>query len=142
MVDKWKIKRGLADAINDHDLHRILDCFTPDAILVSPVGLAEGREEVEWVFEQFFKGFPDLHLNVWYEATETDDPMVVEWTGTGTHTGPFLLPDGRELQATGRRITVRGTCSSFVEHDRITTHREYYDQFELFAQLGLHLSSD
>ncbi|MEU8274497.1 hypothetical protein ACFYOK_02605 [Microbispora bryophytorum] len=38
--------------------------------------------------------------------------------------------------------TVRGTCSSFVEHDRIARHREYDDQFELFAQLGVHLSSD
>ncbi len=48
--------------------------------------------------------------------------------GTGTHTGPFLLPDGSELEATGRRITLRGTCASFVEDGKVVTHREYFDQ--------------
>ena len=89
MVEKWEIKRGLADAINDHDVHRMLDFFTEDAVFVSPVGMAEGHEQIAWFFEQFFKGFPDLHLAVWYEATNTDNPMMVEWTGTGTHTGPI-----------------------------------------------------
>ncbi|WP_204044959.1 ester cyclase [Acrocarpospora phusangensis] len=142
MVDKWAIKRGLADAINDHDMHRMLDFFTEDAVFVSPAGVAEGHEQIAWLFEQFFKGFPDLHLTVWYEATGTDNPLMVEWTGTGTHTGPFLLPDGRELEATGRRITLRGTCASFVENEKIATHREYFDQLELYSQLGLRLSRD
>ncbi|SNT59855.1 conserved hypothetical protein, partial [Streptosporangium subroseum] len=74
MVDKWEIKRGMADAINAHDVHRLLDLFTEDAIFVSPVGMAEGHEQIAWLFEQFFKGFPDLHLTVWYEATDTDNP--------------------------------------------------------------------
>ncbi|MEO3812401.1 ester cyclase [Sphaerisporangium sp. B11E5] len=142
MVDKWEVKRRLADAINDHDVRRMLDCFSEDAVFVSPVGLAEGREEIVWIFEQFFRGFPDLHLTVWYEATSTDNPLVVEWTGTGTHTGPFLMPDGRELEATGRRITLRGTCASFIEDEKIVTHREYFDQLELYSQLGLHLAMD
>ncbi|GII27058.1 ester cyclase [Planotetraspora mira] len=142
MVEKWEIKRGLADAINDHDVRRMLDFFTEDAVFVSPVGVAEGHEQIAWFFEQFFKGFPDLHLAVWFEATDTDNPMMVEWTGTGTHTGPVLLPDGQELEATGRRITLRGTCASFVENGKIVTHREYFDQLELYTQLGLHLSRD
>ncbi|MBP2702219.1 ester cyclase [Microbispora sp. RL4-1S] len=142
MVDNWEVKRELADAINDHDVHRMLDLFTENAVFVSPVGLAEGRDEIVWIFEQFFKGFPDLRLTVWYEATGTDNPLVVEWTGTGTHTGPFLLPDGQVLEATGRRIALRGTCASFVENGKIATHREYFDQLELYTQLGLHLSRD
>ncbi|MBO4275567.1 ester cyclase [Microbispora triticiradicis] len=142
MVDKWETKRGLADALNDHDVHRLVDLFTEDAVFVSPVGLMEGREQIGWFFEQFFQGFPDLHLAVWYEATGTDNPLMVEWTVTGTHAGPFLLPDGRELDATGRRITLRGSCASFVENGKIATHREYFDQLELYTQLGLHLASD
>ncbi|MEW9529711.1 ester cyclase [Microbispora sp. NPDC049125] len=142
MVDKWAIKRGLADAINAHDMQALLDLFSEDAVLVSPAGMAEGREQIAWLYEQFFRGFPDLRLTVWYEATDTDRPMMVEWTATGTHTGPFLLPDGRELEATGRRITLRGSCASFVENEKVVTHREYFDQLELYTQLGLHLSGD
>ncbi|WP_034386029.1 ester cyclase [Herbidospora cretacea] len=139
MVDKWEIKRELADAINDHDIPRMLDCFTEDATFVSPVGLAEGHEQIAWIFEQFFRGFPDLRLTVWFEAVNSDDPLVVEWTGSGTHTGPFLMPDGRDLEPTGRRIALRGTCASFIDDGKIATHREYFDQLELFSQLGLHL---
>ncbi|WP_061290373.1 ester cyclase [Herbidospora cretacea] len=142
MVEKWEIKRALAAAINDHDMHRMLDCFAEDATFVSPVGVAEGHDEIAWIFEQFFKGFPDLRLIVWYEAIGNDDPLVVEWTGTGTHTGPFLLPDGRDLEATGRRISLRGTCASFIDNGKIVTHREYFDQLELFSQLGMHLAMD
>ncbi|MFC4530928.1 ester cyclase [Sphaerisporangium dianthi] len=142
MVDKWEVKRGLAEAINDHDVHRLLDFFAEDAIIVSPVGLAEGHDQIAWLYEQLFKGFPDLHLTVWYEATGTDNPLMVEWTETGTHSGPFLLPDGRELEATGRRITLRGTCASFIENGKVVTHREYFDQLELYTQLGLRLSGD
>lgn len=139
MVDKWQVKRDLADAINDHDVPRMLDLFAKDATYVSPVGVAEGSEQIVWLFEQFFRGFPDFHLAVWYEGTETDNPLVVEWTAIGTHTGPFLLPDGRDLEPTGRRITLRGTCASFVEDGKVHTHREYFDQLELYSQLGMHL---
>ena len=39
-------------------------------------------------------------------------------------------------------LTLRGTCASFVENGKIVTHREYFDQLELYTQLGLHLSKD
>nr|WP_062341100.1 ester cyclase [Herbidospora sakaeratensis] len=139
MVDKWATKRRLAAAINDHDLARMRELFTDDATYVSPAGVAEGPEQILWLYEQFFRGFPDLHLAVWYEATTTDNPLMVEWTAIGTHTGPFLLPDGSDLAPTGRRITLRGTCASFLEDGKIATHREYFDQLELYSQLGLHL---
>jgi hypothetical protein len=141
MSTLWEIKRRLADAINAHDVHRVVEFFSPDAVFVSPSGVAEGRDQIAWLYEQYFKGFPDFHLTTWYEVTDTSHPLVVEWTVTGTHTGPFLLPDGRELEGTGRRITVRGTCASFVENGKITTHREYYDQLELYTQLGLTLTN-
>ncbi|ETK30724.1 ester cyclase [Microbispora sp. ATCC PTA-5024] len=140
MSDYWSIKRRLAEAINNHDLHRVLEAFSPDAVVVSPSGVAEGREQIAWLYEQTFKSFPDYHLTTWFEAVGCQAPMMVEWTATGTHLGPLLLPDGRELQATGRPITIRGTCASFVEDGRIKTHREYYDQLELYTQLGMCLT--
>ncbi|WP_239115302.1 ester cyclase [Planotetraspora kaengkrachanensis] len=135
----WDVKRRLTDAINSHDLDRVLECFSPDAVVVSPYGVAEGREQIAWMYEQLFTGFSDFTLTTWFEVTGTDIPMVAEWTSTGTHTGPFLLPDGNVLEGTGRRIAVRGTCASFVENGKITTHREYFDQLEMYTQLGMGL---
>ncbi|GAA4560516.1 ester cyclase [Planotetraspora kaengkrachanensis] len=136
----WDLKHQLGEAINAHDLHRVLDCYSPDAVYVTPSGVLEGHEQIAWHYEQLFKGFSDLHLTPWFELGDCDNPVVTEWTVTGTHTGPLLLPDGRELEATGRRITVRSTCSAFVANDKIETHREYFDQLELYSQLGLSLT--
>jgi uncharacterized protein (TIGR02246 family) len=140
MSDSWAVKRRLADALNEHDLEGVLETFSPDAVLVSPFGVAEGHEQIGWMYEQVFKSFPDFQLVVWYEAVTCDAPLMVEWTATGTHLGPLLLPNGRELQGTGRPVTFRGTCASFVEDGKIKTHREYFDQLELYTQLGLCLT--
>lgn len=136
----WDIKRSVAKAINDHDVHRMLEHFSPDAVYVSPVGIAEGHEQIAWVYEQIFKAFPDYRLTTWEELADCDNPAVAEWTATGTHTGLLLLPGGREFQGTGRPITLRGSCFSFVVDGKISTHREYFDQLELYTQLGLCLA--
>jgi predicted ester cyclase len=136
----WDLKHRLAEAINAHDLPGVLDCYDPDAVYVTPSGVAEGHEQIASLYEQFFDGFPDLHLTPWFEIGDCDNPAVTEWTMTGTHSGPFLLPDGREIEGTGRRVAIRSTCSSFVENGKIKTHREYFDQLELYSQLGYGLT--
>jgi steroid delta-isomerase-like uncharacterized protein len=136
----WDITHRVAEAINDHDVHRMLEHFSPDAVYVSPVGMAEGHDQIAWIYEHTFKAFPDYHLTAWYEMTDCDNPAVTEWTATGTHTGLLLLPDGREFQGTGRHITLRGSCFSYVADGKISTHRVYYDQLEMYAQLGLCLA--
>ncbi|MET8139986.1 hypothetical protein ABZU32_06725 [Sphaerisporangium sp. NPDC005288] len=40
------------------------------------------------------------------------------------------------LDGTGRPVAVRGTSNCSVGNDKIITHRIYYDQLELFSQLG------
>jgi uncharacterized protein (TIGR02246 family) len=139
MSASWEIKHRLFEAINAHDLHRVLERYSPDAVLVTPVGVAEGREQIAWFYELFFQGFPDFHQTAWFEA-DCDDPAITEWTLTGTHTGPFLLPDGRVMEGTGRRVTIRASCAAHVENGKIITHREYFDQLELYSQLGFGLT--
>ncbi|KAA9376824.1 ester cyclase [Microbispora cellulosiformans] len=136
----WDLKHRLADAINAHDLPEILSFYSPDAVYVGPSGVAEGLDQIAWIYEQVFTAFPDFHAMAWFELGDCENPAVTEWTYTGTHTGPLLLPDGREIGGTGRRITVRATCTAFVEHGRIRTHREYFDQLELYSQLGFGLT--
>ncbi|WP_203880721.1 ester cyclase [Planotetraspora kaengkrachanensis] len=140
MSTYWDLKHRLGKAINAHDLQAVLDCYCPNAVYVTPSGVAEGHEQIAWIYEQLFRSFPDIHLTPWFELGDCENPAVTEWTMTGTHTGPLLLPDGRELQGTGRKISLRATCSTFVGDGKIKTHREYFDQLELYSQLGLRLS--
>ncbi|MGI8333831.1 ester cyclase [Actinomadura scrupuli] len=135
----WDVKHRLHDAINAHDVHRAIQYYSPDAVLVSPTGVAEGPEEIGWFYQHFFDGFEDYHQTAWAEM-ECDDPAITEWALTGTHTGPFLLPNGRVLEGTGRHVTVRAACAAYVENGKIVTHRGYFDQLELYSQLGLVLA--
>ncbi|NAS26799.1 DUF4440 domain-containing protein [Herbidospora sp. NEAU-GS84] len=139
MSDPWEIRRRLSDAINAHDLPRLLGLYSPDAVLVAPAGIAEGRDQIAWFYEQAFGAFPDYRQTAWLEVPG-DDPMVREWVFTGTHLGPLLLPDGREIEGTGRHVTVRAACMTYVVGDLVVTHRDYYDQLELYSQLGFGLS--
>ncbi|MEW9531882.1 ester cyclase [Microbispora sp. NPDC049125] len=131
----------LLDALNRHDLDRALRYYSDDAVLVSPMGVAEGPQGIAGYYESYFKGFPDFCMTVWQRVL-TGDPVFTEWTATGTHTGPFPLPDGGVLHETGRRITVRGCGTCAVRGGKIIVHREYYDQLELYSQLGFSMMPD
>ncbi len=45
-----------------------------------------------------------------------------------------------EVEATGRHVTVRAACMTYVVGDLVVTHRDYYDQLELYSQLGFGLT--
>jgi ketosteroid isomerase-like protein len=139
MSASWEIKHRLYEALNTHDLHRVLECYSSDAVMVTSAGVIEGHEQIAWYYEHFFQGFPDYHLTAWLEI-DCDDPAITEWTLTGTHTGPFLLPDGHVLEGTGRHVTIRGACAAHVTNGKIITHRGYFDQLELYSQLGFGLT--
>jgi predicted ester cyclase len=54
----------------------------------------------------------------------------------GTHRGPFVGPNGRELPATGNevRFTMCGVLR--VEGEKVVEVRDYLDRMGLLAQLG------
>lgn len=141
MSTAWEIKDRLYDALNDHDLDRMLEYYSPDAVLVNPAGVMEGHEQISWFYEQLVKAFPDVHVTPWYKVPY-DDPAITEWMLTGTLTGPFLLPEGRTVEGTGRQVAIRGVCAAYIENDKVITHREYYDQLELYSQIGFHLAPE
>ncbi|QYC40937.1 SnoaL-like polyketide cyclase [Nonomuraea coxensis DSM 45129] len=139
MSTYWDVKHRLNRAVNAHDLSGVLACYSPDAVFVSPAGVAEGHDEIGWIYQQLFKAFPDFHMAAWFEVSDCDNPAVTEWTYTGTHTGLLLVPGGHEIAGTGRRIAVRASCATHISDDRIDSHREYFDQLELYSQLGFGL---
>ncbi|WP_440070787.1 ester cyclase [Streptosporangium sp. OZ121] len=136
MTSARQLKDKIIDAFNEHDVEGIVQGFAPEAILVSPAGIVEGREQIGWYYAHLFEGFPDMRFTAWNKPV-LDDPAVTEYMLTGTHDGPFLLADGTVLQATGRHIAVRGAAVASFENGFIVTDRDYYDQLEWYTQLGI-----
>ena len=68
---------------------------------------------------------------------EQGNAFCDEWTFAGTHTGTLVLPDGRELGPTGRRIEVKGMEYCQVRDGKLIVNTLYYDNLSVLAQLGL-----
>ena len=60
-----------------------------------------------------------------------------DWRYVGTHTGSLRSPDGVEVPATGKQFDFPFVAIFRVQGGKIRSIRIYYDQVELFTQLGL-----
>jgi hypothetical protein len=138
MPDGQDVTDNLLDALNAHDLEEAIGVYKPRAYYASPSGRAEGRQEIGSFFGLLLEAFPDMRTTPWSKVT-AEDAELTQWTFTGTHTGPFLMPGGQVLEATGRRVSVRGCDIRTLENGLILTHSIYYDQLELVGPLGAHL---
>jgi hypothetical protein len=68
---------------------------------------------------------------------EQGDNVAVEYQSSATNSGPLPLATG-ELPATNKQIAVKAASIATVDGSgRIKTQREYVDQVEILAQLGL-----
>ena len=56
---------------------------------------------------------------------------------TGTHTGTWRSPNGAEVPATGKMVDFPFVGVFRVKDGKISSIRIYYDQIEVFTQLGL-----
>ncbi|GII59492.1 hypothetical protein Pth03_78810 [Planotetraspora thailandica] len=141
MTEARAVVTRLVAAINDHDLEAAMRCYTPAAAAVGPQGVADGVEEIAFYHTHMWEAFPDLHMTVW-ETVAEGDLVVLEATVAGTHSGPFLLPGGEPLEPSGKSISVRYCWTFTVEADVIVAQRVYYDQLEMYSQLGAHMEPD
>ncbi|XVQ87841.1 ester cyclase [Microbispora siamensis] len=126
---------ALTDAINAQDVERVVQCFSPRAVYVTPGGVTEGHEQIGWYFRQLFTAFPDLRneITAW---TVLDDTIIAEWTFSGTHTGALMLPDGTEITGTGRRVVFPAASAYTAEDGAFSSGRVYYDQLAMYRQTG------
>ncbi|MEU7689263.1 ester cyclase [Microbispora hainanensis] len=125
-------------AMNDHDIDAVLRCFTLDAVVVGPEFEAGNPNEIASYFLQIWEGFPDLRLLLWGRVGH-GDALATELLATGTHRGPYLIADGQVLEPTGRFTSLRVSWFWHIANDLIVSQRYYYDQLELYTQLGLRM---
>ena len=121
---------------NADDLDGVIDLYADDAVQIMPDGRFEGREAVRERLAQELAAFSDVHHTV-RSFVEEGDAFCDEWTFEGTHTAPLRLPDGSELQATGKRIEIKGMELVLVRDGKVILNTLYYDNLAVAAQLGV-----
>ncbi len=121
----------------EHSLDAVMDCYTDDALLVTPdAGEVRGRANAADYWRPFLEAFPDVRYEP-LRSFEDGNTAIDEGWITGTHLGPMRLPDGRTIDPTGRQVKVRTLDLATVDDGKIKEHHMYFDQFAYMKQLGL-----
>jgi steroid delta-isomerase-like uncharacterized protein len=132
VLDPAQFVRDEIRDLSRGDLTAVLAYYTDDVffhdVSTQP---CHGKEEMRDFMAIFYRGFPDLHIEIRNVIAE-GQIVVAEYDLLGTHTGTFL-----EHEPTGRAFSIPAV--SVYEHDGHLFTREtvYYDSASLFSQLGL-----
>lgn len=121
---------------NAGDLGACMELYAEDAVQLMHDGTFKGPSAIYDRLARDLTAFPDATYTV-ASFVEQGDSFADEWTFTGTHTGPFLLPDGSQLPPTGKRVEINGMELVQVRDGKIVVDNLYYDSMAIVAQLGL-----
>jgi steroid delta-isomerase-like uncharacterized protein len=121
---------------NAGDLEACIDLYAEDAVQRMHDGVFEGTDAIRERLARDLDAFADANYVV-DSFVEDGDTFADEWTFTGTNTGPFRLPDGTEVPATGQRVEIKGMELVEVRDGRIVVDNLYYDFASALIQLGL-----
>ena len=131
-----KILDQYVERYNAGDLDGVMDLYADDAVQGMPDGTYEGRSAIRERLAMELAACPDVVHSV-RSFVGQGDLFADEWTFVGTHTGPFLLPDGTEIPPTGRHLEVRGMEVVELRDGKIVLNTLYYDMMGVLAQMGL-----
>ena len=95
----------------------------------------EGLDGAKEYARMWADGFPDGQIKV-ETVIATEREVVVEFTGTGTHSGTLRAPGG-EIQATGRSVTLQVCDVLRFQRGQVKSLHSYFDSAALLMQLGV-----
>lgn len=132
-----KVIEKIFEDLNRHDLSQVDQYETTDYLADAPGSPgSQGREAARAYVQGFIDAFPDLHFDLTHKIAQGDF-VVVNWVGTGTHTGPLRTPTGDLLPATGKKATVPGSTTYQFRGGKACRSWQFWDMVTLLAQLGL-----
>lgn len=135
--DNVKTARRLYQDWNKRDFDHLagLVAARGEILIVGSGTRFRGPEGAKDYSQMWADGFPDGRVKI-DKVIDAGDEVVVQLTGTGTHTGTLRAPAG-EIPATGRSVTLQ-LCDVFrFRNGQIQSLRTYFDSGSLLTQLGL-----
>jgi steroid delta-isomerase-like uncharacterized protein len=137
MTDNATLARSMYDAWNARDFDRGAALWADEGV-ITIVGSGQefhGPDGSRQFSATWADAFPDARVTV-DRVVAADPYVVVEFTGSGTHTGTLRTPAG-PVQATGRSITLQ-LCDVYeFRNGKARSQHFYMDSGSMMAQLGV-----
>lgn len=96
------------EAYNEHDWATLFTVLADRVhCTLNGDGVAMPAAEVVTALQSAYVLYPDLSTSI-ERLIDGGDVATVQWTASGTNTGPRIFPDGAELPASGRAMTIHG----------------------------------
>ena len=137
MANPKELTRQAIEFFNQGKLDDWLKVLADDAEVVSPLGgTIKGKEAIKAFFAQTLKSFPDAKVNIQQLVAE-GSVVAMEYTFTGTNTGPTPLPTGEQVPPSNRKITSPSVdIATYDGSGRLKSLHQYFDMAGAMQQLG------
>ena len=125
--------RAYFDALIARDPAAMASFWSDDGIEeILPVGIFRGPDEVKGYFTELFAAVPEMEFTVDRVLAKGSD-VLVQWRASGTFSGGPLMG----IEATGKRIELRGLDWLEVEGELITRNTAFADGAALARGMGM-----
>lgn len=115
-----------------HEIEKLLDLFTPDAIYDDvPLGIVtRSRAELKGLFEATYIAAPDWKATI-VSAMADEELGAAEWVMSGTHLGDFP-----GFPKSGKSLSVRAAAIVRFADGRISHWSDFWSLSTFKEQLG------
>lgn len=134
-ADPIEVARRHDEAWNAKDAEGRKAVSATDIVLEMPGGMVlKGWDQVSQVEAAFWTALPDSQIVP--ASTYVDgDTVIAEGTASGTHTGPFITPQG-EVPPSGNPVNLRYVSVKTIVDGKLVAEHLYFDQMEFMMQIG------
>jgi hypothetical protein len=108
--------------------------FTEDVVGWSPYATVSGLAAVAELAAFREVAFSNVVI-MFRGLDEVGNKAFAEWLIEADHTGPLILGEDAELEATGRRLQLAGVTVADFRGDKIRSFRTYFDDASLLEQI-------
>jgi ketosteroid isomerase-like protein len=108
--------------------------FTDDVVGWSPYASVSGLAELAVLAALREVAFSNVVILL-RGIDEVGNRAYAEWLIEADHTGPMILGDGAELEATGKHVELPGVTVADFRDGKIRSYRTYFDDVSLIEQM-------
>ena len=108
--------------------------FTDDVVGWSPYATVSGLKALSELSALREMAFSNVVI-MFRGLDEVGNKAFAEWLIEADHTGPLVLGEDAELEATGRHVRLAGVTVADFRDGKIRSYRTYFDDLSLIEQL-------